>query len=416
MVMETIRVNSERFLATFEALSAIGSTPGGGVHRPALSPAHLESRRWFLAQAERAGLEIRVDEAGNHSALLRCGPADGPTVLLGSHLDSVPYGGRFDGALGVAAALEVLQAVRERGLSLNAHLEAIDFTDEEGFFVGLLGSMALAGLLEPEHLRCPRGGEAGFRAALRRAGLVQERLSAASRDPASLLAYLELHIEQGLRLLDQGAQIGIVSSIVGIRSHRVRFLGRADHAGTTPMESRLDAALGASSFTLAARDLVMARFLGGVANVGHMAFDPGAFNVVPETVSVALEFRAGDADTLDDMEIALLEQASLEAGRFGLGLEIEPLDSVAPVLMHERLQRAFVCACDRLGLKHVSLPSGAGHDAMSMVHVCPTGMIFVPSVGGASHSSREFTAWDDCVNGANTLLHAALLLAQQGDA
>jgi N-carbamoyl-L-amino-acid hydrolase len=406
-----LRVNSERFRANFETLAAIGATPDGGVHRPALSDAHLEARRWFLQRAGQIGLDARVDGAGNHSAVLHCGRAGGPTLLLGSHLDSVPYGGRFDGALGVVAALEVLQVVKEQGIPLSTHLEAIDFTDEEARFVGLLGSLALTGQLETEHLQKPRGGRDRFQKALCHEGLSESSLFSAGRDPATVAGYLELHIEQGMRLIESGVQIGIVTSIVGIRSFRIRFIGRADHAGTMPMERRLDAAQGASAFTLAARELVMKDFPGRVVNVGKMEFEPGAFNVVPQIVTVALEFRADDDDKLDEMEAALLKQASVEAQRFGLDSEAEHLDNVGTARMSEKVHEAFADASEMLGLKHTSLPSGAGHDAQALARICPTGMIFVPSVGGFSHSSKEFTEWEDCVNGANVLLHAALLLA-----
>jgi len=410
--LSSLRINDERFRANFETLAAIGATPDGGVHRPALSEAHLEARRWFLEHAKQIGLDARMDGAGNHSAVLRCGRAGGPTLLLGSHLDSVPYGGRFDGALGVVAALEVLQVVKERGIWLNIHLEAIDFTDEEGHFVNFLGSLGLAGKLEPEHIQNPRGGRDRFQEALCQAGLSESSLFSAGRDPATLAGYLELHIEQGMRLIESGIQIGVVTSIVGIRSFKIRFIGRSDHAGTTPMNKRLDAAQGASAFTLAARELVMRDFPGYVVNVGNMEFEPGAFNVVPQMVTVALEFRADDDDKLDEMEAALLKQASVEAQRFGLELEIEHLDSTPPAHMNDQVREAFVNASKALDLKHTFLPSGAGHDAQCLAQICPAGMIFVPSVGGFSHSSKECTEWQDCVNGANVLLQAALMLAQ----
>ncbi len=410
--LSDLRVNSERLRANFEALATIGATPNGGVHRPALSDAHLEARRWFLQRAEQMGLDARVDGAGNHSAVLHCGRAGGPTLLLGSHLDSVLYGGRFDGALGVVAALEVLQVVKEQGIQLNTHLEAIDFTDEEGRFVNLVGSLALTGQLEAEHIRTARGGRDRFQEALRHAGLSESSLFSAGRDPATVAGYLELHIEQGLRLMESSVQIGIVTSIVGIRSFKLRFIGRADHAGTRPMDRRLDAAQGACAFTLAARELVMQDFPGRVCNVGNMEFEPGAFNVVPQMVTVALEFRADDDDKLGEMEAALLRQASVEAQGFGLDLEIAHLDSTSPAHMSDHVQEAFADASKALGLKQAFLPSGAGHDAQALARICPTGMIFVPSVGGFSHSSKEFTEWEDCVNGANVLLHAALSLAR----
>jgi N-carbamoyl-L-amino-acid hydrolase len=407
-----LRINGERLRASFQALAAIGATPDGGVHRPALGDAHLAARRWFLEEAEQADLEVRVDGAGNHSALHRCGRPGGPTLLLGSHLDSVPYGGRFDGALGVVAALEVLRVVKEEGISLSKHLEAIDFTDEEGHFANFLGSLGLTGRLEPRHLQNPRGGRERFRNALQHASLDERSLFSAGRDPASLAGYLELHIEQGPRLVELGADIGIVTGIVGIRSFKIRFLGRADHAGTTPMAARRDAALGASAFALAVRDLVMDRFPDAVATVGDMEFEPGVFNVVPQAVTGALEFRTGDDTGLDAMERALLERASVEARRFGLELEVQHLDSSPPASMSAQVQEAFEKASKVLGLEYTFLPSGAGHDAQCLALVCPAGMIFVPSAGGSSHSAREFTAWQDLVNGANALLQAALMLAR----
>jgi N-carbamoyl-L-amino-acid hydrolase len=408
-----LRINEKRFGARFEALARIGATPDGGIDRPAFSEAHLEARRWFLETAERAGLETAVDGAGNHSALLRCDPFGAPTLLLGSHLDSVPNGGRYDGALGVLAALEVLQTVNEHGLSLNTHLEAIDFSDEEGHYANFVGSLGLTGRLDQEHIQASRGGRERFADALQRAGLSKDSLFSAGRDARTLAGYLELHIEQGSRLAMRGASIGIVTSIVGIRSFKVRFLGRADHAGTTPMNHRLDASQGASTFALAVRKITMAEFPGCVATVGNMAFEPGAFNVVPQVVTASLEFRADDEAKLDEMEARLRQKAASAAGDFGLDLEFQHLDSTAPAHMHEQVQQAFANACGMLDLSHTFLPSGAGHDAQCLASFCPSGMIFVPSVDGYSHSAREFTAWQDCVNGANVLLHAALTLAQK---
>jgi N-carbamoyl-L-amino-acid hydrolase len=410
-MLTTLRINAERFRADFEALSEIGSTGDGGVHRPALGEAHLEARAWFRQRSIAAGLEFRTDGAGNHSAFLACGPEGAPTLLLGSHLDSVPHGGRFDGALGVLAALEVLRVVQEAGVSLPVHLESMDFTDEEGTLVGMLGSAALAGVLQPEALRDPRGGRAVLEAGLARAGLTEIGLLTAQRDPASLAGYLELHVEQGLKLVNARADIGIVTSIVGINSYRLTFVGQADHAGTTPMEARRDAAQGASAFTLAARELVLRDFPGCVSNVGDMRFAPGVFNIVPARVEVALEFRAPEPGAFARLKAALLEQAHAEAERFDLGLEVEWLGRCDPAPMSEEVREAFAQAAESLGLKHVSFATGAGHDGQSLVGLCPVGMIFVPSVEGASHSPREFTRWEDCVNGANVLLQAALRVA-----
>ena len=407
----TLRINQDRFRSHFEALAKIGGTAEGGVHRPALSEAHLEARRWLKKQIAQAHLEIKIDGAGNHHALLGCGPQDGPGLLLGSHLDSVPNGGRFDGPLGVLAALEVLQVIKEQGLSLKVNLEAVDFTDEEDCFVSYMGSRALTGDLKRHDLQNPSKSRDLFQQALSRAGLTESGILAAARDPKTVAGYLELHIEQGNRLIEQRKDIGIVTTIVGIRSRWLKFLGRADHAGTTPVNRRRDAAQGAAAFTLAVRDLVMKDFPDSVVNVGNMEFAPAAFNVVPEAVKVALQFRADENNKLDRMEKALLEEAGRAAQRFGLRWEMAPLESIAPVDMNPKVQEAIIRACENLNLSYVMLSSGAGHDAQSMASIGPAGMIFVPSAGGFSHSPREFTEWQDCCNGANVLLHAALTLA-----
>lgn len=406
-----LRVDGTRLRADFEALAEIGSTGDGGVNRPSLGDAHLAARRWYRERISSVGLGFRTDSAGNHSAFLDCGPVGAPTLMLGSHLDSVPNGGRFDGALGVLAALEVLRVVKRAGLRLAYHLEAIDFTDEEGTLVGLTGSAAMAGVLQRDALLAPRAGRQAFEAALARAGMTEAGLFQAVRAPATMAGYMELHIEQGCTLVDAATEIGIVSGIAGINSYRLRFVGRADHAGTTPMEKRRDAALGACAFTLDARTTVIQEFEGCVVNVGDMDFLPGAFNIVPSAVHLALEFRAPDAVTFTQLEAVLLDKARSAAVDYDLGLEIEWLGKCEPAAMHVEMRRCFSEACEALRLSQLAFASGAGHDAQSFAGLCPIGMIFVPSVNGASHSAREFTRWEDCVNGANVLLQAALRFA-----
>jgi N-carbamoyl-L-amino-acid hydrolase len=413
----TLLINPDRFKADFDALAQIGATGDGGVNRPALGDAHLGARRWFLERAAAAGLETCVDSAGNHSAILRARTlkrphSNTPTLLLGSHLDSVPNGGRFDGALGTLAALEVLRSVKDANLDLAVDLEAIDFTDEEGTLVGLLGSSALAGTLTQETLAAPRGGRAALEAGLARAGLTEAGLLAAKRDPARLAGYLELHIEQGPRLAQSALAIGVVSGIVGITSYRLRFHGAANHAGTTPMETRLDAGLGASTFLLTAREMVVRDYPGCVVNVGQMQFKPGGFNIIPGAADLALEFRSEDPARLAELETALLSLAHLVARQYGLTHTAEPLGSCTPAPMSQRPQAALAAAAESLALTHTAMPSGAGHDAQSLAPLTEAGMLFIPSQGGISHSPREFSDWQACVNGANVLLRAALKLAE----
>jgi hydantoinase/carbamoylase family amidase len=406
-----LRINSDRMLVAFNELAHIGTMGDGGVHRPTFSESHLAARKWFRKQIEKAGLEFRTDGAGNHSAFLACGNDPAPTLLFGSHLDSVPNGGRFDGALGVMAAFEVLRTIKDAGLGPKVNLEAIDFTDEEGTLVGLLGSAALAGHLRPDLLQNPRGGREALLEGMKRAGLSDESMLGAERPKESLAGYLELHIEQGKRLEHAGIDIGIVSAIVGIWSYRLSFIGRADHAGTTTMDNRRDASLGSSAFTLAARELVMRDFPNCVVNIGNMEFTPGAFNIVPARVDVSLEFRSPDEEEFKRLDSVLLAQAREAANRFGLELNVEFLGKHSPSLMNDQVQNMFAEACHDLRLSHASLTSGAGHDGQSFDGLCPVGMIFVPSRNGASHSAREFTEWKDCVNGANVLLQTVLRLA-----
>lgn len=411
--ISTLRVNSDRLLAAFDQLALIGATGDGGVSRITFSEAHLSARKWFRNEIEGSGFEFHVDGAGNHSALLKSDIKDAPTLLFGSHLDSVPNGGRFDGALGVMAALEVLRTIKENKINLKLNLEAIDFTDEEGTHLSLFGSSALAGHLHPEDLNNPYSGRENFTAGLVRAGLTEEGLLRAKRSKESLAGYLELHIEQGKRLERANINIGIVSAIVGYGSYRMSFIGRADHAGSTSMEDRLDAGQGVSAFILETREIVMRDFPNCVANVGKIEFAPGASNIVPARADFLLEFRSPDEAQLSKLNTELMELARQKAEQLGLKLTAEPLGKHLPNPMSAEIQQAFKNSCEVLGLSSRVLASGAIHDAQSLVDVCPIGMIFVPSVEGSSHAPREFTKWEDCVNGANVLLQTVLKLAEK---
>jgi N-carbamoyl-L-amino-acid hydrolase len=406
-----ILVDGARLRHDFLALAEIGRLPAGGLSRTTFSDAHLEARAWFHRRAREAGLETRVDAAGNHSAVLPAASPNSRTLLLGSHLDTVPVAGRYDGGLGVLAALEVLRTVKAAGLALPVTLEAIDFTDEEGSLVGLLGSFALAGALSEQVLAAPRAGRERLESALARVGLREELLADARRDPRSLIAYLELHIEQGPVLERAGADIGVVTAIAGSRSYRLAFAGERRHAGTTPLEARHDALVGASRFTLAVRDTV-AEFPGCVGTVGDIDVERPAFNVVPGCVRLLLELRAPSEDELDRLESAVFAAAEHDAHAVGLELSIERVGCWRAIALDSAIQQLTTHAAEALGLTTIRLASGAGHDAQALAPLTPSGMIFVPSVGGISHDPDEHTAWEDCVNGANVLLATALQLAR----
>ena len=408
-----LRVDSDRMRADFDALATFGATPDGGVERTTFSEAHVAARAWFLDRVRDAGLEPHVDLAANHSAVLPARDPGSRTLLLGSHLDSVRRGGRYDGALGVICALEVLRAVRDADLDLPVALEAIDFTDEEGTLIGTLGSCALAGRLSPELLAAPRGGREVLVAELERMGLTEAGVREARRDPATLAGYLELHIEQGPVLERAGADIGIVTGITGASSFHVVFDGETRHAGTTPMDARRDAAVGAAAFVLGVRETTMRTFRGCVATVGDIATEPGSFNVVPGRARLRLECRSLDSAELDALERALIEQAHEAAREFGLAVTVEPVGRLEPSPTDMSVRAACATAAAALGLTTLELPSGAGHDAQSLAAVTPSGIVFVPSAGGISHDPSEHTSWEHCVNGANVLLGAAVQLADR---
>src|SRR5574341_743394 len=259
MAWDDLRINADRLLADLEALSRIGATPEGGVTRPALSDADLQARQWFQERAAAAGLMVRQDGIGNVSASLPADDPAAPVLLCGSHLDTVPDGGRFDGALGVIAALETLRAVKEAGLKLPVALEAISFTDEEGAWGTLPGSRGFAGKLTPADFERPRQGREALAERMAAAGLTVEGALRAARPPDTLKAWVEVHIEQGTRLEESQTNVGVVTGIVGIASYWLTFMGRADHAGTTPMDKRLDAMRGLAAFIQQARESVLLR-------------------------------------------------------------------------------------------------------------------------------------------------------------
>jgi N-carbamoyl-L-amino-acid hydrolase len=405
-----LKINGQRLLDDLDSLGSIGRTPEGGLARLAMSAADVEGREWFRQRVEADGFDFRTDGAGNLSAILPAAQ-DAPAVLMGSHLDTVRNGGQFDGALGVLAGLEVLRTCRDAAITLPFNLEAISFTDEEGSILPLLGSRAVAGLITRAELEHPRGGGKALAAGMARLDITPETILASRRE--NLHAYLELHIEQGAVLEDAGIDIGIVTSMVGLRSYWLHFKGESAHAGTKPMRGRADALWGAAQFIGAAREIVMQEFSPGVMNTGQLFVQPGAFNIVPSDVKLALEFRHSTEAYLEAMNTRLLALAQDSARQFNLSLDIEPVVQVAPALMDEGLMQTLEAGAEIHGLTHMRLFSFAGHDAQSMRARVPAAMIFVPCVKGISHHPDEFATPEAVVNGANVLLQAIINLSEK---
>jgi allantoate deiminase len=388
--------------ADLEEAARIGAD-GGGVSRFAWTPELARANEWLVGRLQELGLETEIDAAGN--VLGRWEEGEGTAVLVGSHLDTVPRGGRFDGALGVLAAIEVVRTLKREGVSLRRPLWIVSFNDEEGsrFQTGMLGSRAFIGDLDPEDWR--RRGVADAMAA---GGFDFERLGDA-KAVDRVGAYLELHIEQGPVLEQEGLDVGIVSGIAGLLGFRVRLTGEANHAGTTPMASRRDALAGAARIVLELRD--EARSRGDMtANVGILTVAPGGFNVIPGTAEFTIDARAGDADAFARAEKFVRDTLERVAAEEQLELEVAETHRKPPTPLDLELQELLARGAAAEGAMARSMPSGAGHDAMILAKHVPAAMLFVPSRAGISHSPDEYTSPEQCELGARVLARAVRVL------
>ncbi len=411
-----MKINAQRLREHLETLGRIGATPGQGVTRPALTPIDLEAREQVKTWMQDAGMEVRLDAAANMIGRLP-GRKPGPVIMMGSHIDTVPQGGIFDGCLGVLAAVEVVHSLVESGYQPEHPIEVAVFTDEEGtrFVKGCLGSLVLASSEDQIEWITNLKDNVGitYGEALRQVGLDPKKLGEARRAPESLKGYFELHIEQGGVLESEGQKIGVVEGIVGITRHWATFRGKANHAGTTPMHLRKDALVGAAELVLAVRETV--HQLGGrlVGTVGYMEITPGGVNVVPGAVRMSIELRDMDAAIISTATERIAERARVIADQHDLTVEFREAKAIDGVPTHPMMQEIIESEAQGLGLSTKRMISGAGHDAEHMATICPTGMIFVPSKGGISHSPAEWTEWDDATGGAQVLLNSVVKLDQK---
>jgi N-carbamoyl-L-amino-acid hydrolase len=397
----TALIDGPRLTARLRDLAAIGATAGGGVHRPAYSDDDLKAREVVRGWMREIGMTVRVDTAGNTFARLEGNDPTLPPIVIGSHTDTVPDGGRYDGALGVLAALEVARTLGVSAQPLRHPLEVVDFQNEEG---GIVGSKAVVGRLDAAELS--RTAVSGFTLSegIKRLGGNPDRLGDCVLAPGSRAAYVELHIEQG-RVLERGAiDIGIVEGIVGIWYWEVTFDGVASHAGTTPMPDRHDALLAAARFIDSVHAVVTSIPGRHVGTVGRLAIHPGAPNVIPGRVVVTLELRDLVGSTVERLYGTIEARAAQIARDTGTSVQFRPTTHTVPAPTHACVRDAIEQVACGLSLSTTLLPSGAGHDAQQMTVVCPSGMLFVPSVEGLSHAPRELTKDQDCINGANVLL------------
>jgi N-carbamoyl-L-amino-acid hydrolase len=375
----------------------------------AFSPADVEGRAFVMEMMRGAGLEVRVDPVGNILGRRPGLGPEAPPILFGSHIDSVPEGGNYDGDVGSLSAIEVAQVLRENGYRNRHPLEVAIWCDEES---GLTGSRGFVGDLGAEELGRPARDGLPLAENIRRIGGDPARLAEARHEKGAVAAYLELHIEQGGTLDAAGTAIGVVEGIVGIHHYEVVVRGFANHAGTTPMDRRHDALLAASEIVLAVNRIVRSVPGRQVGTVGRLAVRPGAPNVIPGEVAFTVELRDLRTETIESLWSRIEEDARAIAEGQGCTMDYVRRPPDRPALTDPQMRDLVAAVADDLGLRHLALPSGAGHDAQELARIAPMGMIFIPSVGGISHSPREYSRPEDVANGANVLLQAVLRLDQ----
>ncbi|OGU17165.1 MAG: Zn-dependent hydrolase [Gemmatimonadetes bacterium RIFCSPLOWO2_12_FULL_68_9] len=401
------RVNGERLNAHLEALAAFGKTARGGVARLAYSEEDRQARDYIASLMKGAGLQVSIDAAGNIVGRRNGRDPHLPPLVLGSHIDSVPDGGKYDGNVGSLGAIEVAQTLSEQGLTLRHPLEVIIFQNEEG---GLIGSTALLGELTEILLdQRSRSGKT-IREGVVFLGGDPAALEKVKRQRGSIASYLELHIEQGGILDAEKLDIGVVEGIVGIKWWEVTIDGFANHAGTTPMNQRQDALLAAARFIESVNRIVRSVPGRHVGTVGRIQALPGAPNVIPGRVVASLELRDLEETKIDMLFQKIEAEARAIAKESGTTFGFAPLHVNAPAPTDPRVREAIEKNVRALGLTSKVMPSGAGHDAQNMSRLGPAGMIFVPSARGISHSPLEFSRPSDITNGANVLLRTVIAL------
>jgi N-carbamoyl-L-amino-acid hydrolase len=401
-----LRVNAARLNQRFVDLAQFGVNADGGMDRVAFSDADVESRPFLKKSMEAAGLEVHVDEAGNIFGRRQGSSPDLPPIVFGSHTDSVPNGGKYDGPVGVLSAIEVAQVLSENEITTRHPLEVVIFTDEEG---GLVGSRALIGELSAAALEQESHSGKTISEGIAALGGNPALLEDLVRSSGDVAAYIEIHIEQGRILDSEKVNIGVVEGIVGISWWDVTIEGSANHAGTTPMNLRDDALLAAAELIIAVNRVVTSVPGSQVGTVGKIRAEPGAPNVIPGRVEMSLELRDLSKTKVDALFDSIEAEAKAIAKKSGTKISFFPSEtSTIPSLTDPRLREAIAESAKKLELSYKPMPSGAGHDAQSMAKIAPIGMIFIPSVDGFSHSPKEHSRPGDIENGANVLLHTIL--------
>jgi N-carbamoyl-L-amino-acid hydrolase len=419
-LLPDIAINRRRLLRDLNAVSRIGIGDHGSVTRLVFSIKELRSRQFLIHQMRQIGLQIHIDRIGNIFGRLDGHNAKAPALLVGSHLDTVLHGGKFDGTMGVIAALEAARTLKEQEIVLQSPVEVVCFVGEESsrFGYSTLGSSLVAGEVHAKDLDYAADAQGNKLAdILASMGIYRNNLRSMRRDPSTVKAYLELHIEQGPILEAKKKPIGIVTSIAAPTRFRVVFTGQADHSGTTPMEMRKDALVAASELIVAVEEICRrySHMEKGrvVGTVGAMKIEPGVINAIPGKAELAVDIRSITADA--KKRVVRLVQAQIReiARRRKIPAEILPLREEDPVPLDKRLIRLLQECCESRNIAYEIMPSGAGHDAMQMAKVAPAGMLFIPSRRGISHSPLEWSEPEDICLGAQLLLDSIIRIGNE---
>lgn len=410
-------INSKRFEANFNAISEFGALKGGGLTRLAFSKEDLEARKFLINLIEKNGFKLKIDNVGNIFAIYDEGcEADAKPVCVGSHIDSVPNGGFFDGTLGVMAGLEALMAIKEAGIKLKRPLWLINFSCEESsrFKTATIGSKIISGKLGLQRLHELKDEEGiSLFEAMSAAGFKPQNLDEAILKENSLHAYLELHIEQGPVLERSAISVGVVSGIAAPIRFEITIQGKADHSGATPMNMRSDALLAASHIIIAANKFAKNKKT-AVATVGYAHAKPGVLNVVPGEARLGVDLRDIDKASLEELNLELRNFIKELSRELKFSYEIRELSSDEPVKLSEYAINLLEDEAKKLGIKTLTLPSGAGHDAMNLTKLASSvGMLFIPCVDGISHNTKEAINFKDAVAATKILTNALIRLSNE---
>jgi beta-ureidopropionase / N-carbamoyl-L-amino-acid hydrolase len=406
-VIPMLSVNCDRLNRSLFQLAEIGKLPNGGVCRLAFSTEDILARQLVQSWMVEAGMTVRTDAAGNIIGRYGGRSERAAALATGSHIDTVPIGGRYDGCLGVLAGLEMVRVLNENDVRLHHPIEAIVFTDEER---SVIGAKAMAGEIKEGPDYYTRLDGTSIQTCLEKIGGDWSGLAMAKRDRTQVAAFVELHVEQGGVLEHQGTAIGVVDGIVGQYRFAVTIMGRTNHAGTTPMNMRKDALVAAAQVVLAVNKIAVETPGDQVATVGCLNVSPNATNTVPGKVDLRIDLRDLSQEHLEYLVTLMKKEFEAIAAATDTQITMRETLHILPTLAAPHVKDAIQMACENEGLSYLHLPSRAGHDAQEMGRFTDMGMIFVPSRDGLSHSQDEYTAPEDCARGADILLKTFLAL------